>query len=274
MPVRLFHNNHVFDALPSASITPSSQQQNLPAINVQNSFRSRVWRTGTSTATETLTIDMGAAVTIDAVIIFFTTIDTILGGDSSVIVMGNTANAWVGAAFTASLAQGSITDASTGVAENYFFSDFGVSPGSPTFRWWRISFTKASAGVTRDIGRVFLGQTYDVTQNISYNGIQIVSVDNSNKSKGVGMNTFVEILPQHKQVTLNWPLLPQVDVTNLDSIFYRIGQNTNMYLQIDQITPYNEILYVKHGVDHAKKTKIISPTTQYWDYSSAYEEQL
>jgi hypothetical protein len=217
---------------------------------------------------------MGSAVTIDAIILFFTTIDTILGGDSSVKVLANTTNSWGSPAFSADLIQGSITDASTGIAENYFYSDFGVSPGSPTFRWWQISFTKASAGVTRDIGRVFLGQTYDVTQNISYNGVDIESVDNSNKSKGVGMNTFVEILPQHKVANLNWPLLPQIDVTNLDEIYYRLGQNTNLYLQIDQVSPYNEILYVKQNVSHKKKTKIVSPTTQYWDYSTSYEEQL
>ena len=278
MAVRLFEDNRLFDALPSASITPSSESQNLPAINVQNAFRTRVWRTGNSQATETLTIDFGTPVTIDACILFYTDIDTVTGGDSNVKVMANTTNSWGAPAFTQSLTQHSITDSQS--PRNYFYGFFGDTQTSPspspvTYRYWRISFTKAAANVTRDIGRVFLGVCYDfATEPMGNGGIQIDVVDGSNKSKGVGLNTYVEVLPQFKRITLAYTPMAQSDLNSVDTIFYRLGQNTNFYLQIDQSTPFEEIYYCKLSNIHSKKLKFVTPTTQYHDLTAVYEEQL
>ena len=89
MAVRLFWNNFIFDALSSSSLVPSSQAPNLPATNVQNQFRSRVWRSGRSNLTETLTIDFGIPITIDAFIAFFSTINENSEANTSGVTSGD-----------------------------------------------------------------------------------------------------------------------------------------------------------------------------------------
>lgn len=276
MAVRLFWDNTDFDSLPSGSLTPSSQSLNLPVTNVQNSFRTRVWRTGNTLGTESVIVDFGVPVTIDACIMFFTTVEgTVSPMDGPVTIAGNSSNSFSSPAFgPVTMQQGSITDSQ--YPEYYFFAAFGVSPGSPTYRYWQLKFTKASAGYTRDVGRVFLGQTYDLVQAPAYNGVQIDLQDNSNKSKGVGLNTYVEILPQFKVITLSFPPMTQADMDAIDAVFYQIGQNRSFFLQIDQTGPvqYTEIYYVKLAAVHTKKLAVVSPTTQYWSVSLQFEEQL
>lgn len=287
MPVRLFWNNSQFDALPASSLVPSSQAPNLPATNVQNQFRSRVWRSGNTYLTETLTIDFGTPVTVDAFIAFFTTINENpeSGGDTTgftsgdwgdgpVTIAGNTVNSWSSPPFIQALPQASTTDAQQ--PHQYFGDAFGVSPGSPTYRLWQFSYVKSASNQTRDVGRIFLGQIYDIPQDPMYNGVDIELMDASNKSKGVGLNTFVEILPQYKVITLDFPPMADAVVNQLDALFAQIGQNRSFYLQIDQSGPpsYQEIYYVKLASSHKKKTAVVSPTTTYWSVSYSFEEQL
>jgi len=273
MAIRLFYNNSDFD---KATLTASSQAQYLPATNVQNSFRTRVWQTLNTNLYETLTIDMGKPVSVDACVVFYTNLEELTSPlDGPITLSGNSINSFVtspAAPFTATLQQGTITDSTS--PQQYYSTDFGVSPGSPTYRYWQIKFKKQRAGETITIGRIFLGQTYDLAALPMYNGVQINLVDNSNKSKGVGLNTYVEVLPQYKEVVLALQPMANADIANLDTILYQIGQSKSIFLQIDQADPYTEILYVKVGTTHTKKTSIVSPTNVYWGVQLSFEEQL
>lgn len=285
MAVRLFWDNRTFDALPASSLVPSSYAQMLPASNVQTQFRSRVWRSGNTLGAETLTIDFGAPVSVDAFIAFFTTLNegSMTSGDTTgftsgdwgdgpVTVAGNSVNSWSSPPFSQTLNQSSITDAQS--PHQYFEGYFETTPGAPTYRYWQFEYYKSAANQTRDVGRIFLGQTYDIPQAPAFNGILIELIDGSNKSKGVGLQTFVEVLPQFKQITLTFPPMAQNVINQLDYIFAQIGQNRNFFLQIDQVDPYKEIYYVKLGASHKKQTSVVSPTQTYWVVAYMFEEQL
>jgi len=74
---------------------------------------------------------------------------TLLNTDSAIAIQGNAADSWGAPSFSQALTW------SAGVIAATF--------GSQSYRYWRLTYTKASAGVTRDIGRLFLGAYYQPT---------------------------------------------------------------------------------------------------------------
>lgn len=262
MSVRLFYDNTLFDA---AVLTPGSQQSTLPATNVQNPLRSRVWRTDILSAAETLVINFGSAVTPKAFIAFFTDVDDSV--DSLIKIQGNASNSWGSPTFSQALTKKQILF----TKKNYFFNYFSATE---TFQYFRYIFTKAAAAVTRDTGRIFLGNTYDIVRAPSRDGIEITFTDGSKKTKGVGLNTFVEVLPLYRLVKITFPPMSQTDITNLDTVFSSLGQNSNFYIQIDQVAPYDEIIYCK-SLSYVKKLFAQKDSSNiWWTVTLNFEEML
>jgi hypothetical protein len=127
---------------------------------------------------------------------------------------------------------------------------------------------------TRDTGRIFLGTIYDFIRPPLRTGIEVQFIDGSNKFKGVGLNTFTEIKDKYRMIRLSFPPVPQEDIDMLDTIYALVGESVNLYLQIDQVAPYDEIFYVKFAGMYTKRLRSPSSNPKVWDLTMGFEEQL
>src|SRR4051812_35990008 len=86
--MRFFYDN-LIDATGVSFVGSSEASSSLGASNVAHEFKTKVWRTGTSTANESITFDLGSAQAATSVIIFA---HTLTSGDSTIQLRGSTDN--------------------------------------------------------------------------------------------------------------------------------------------------------------------------------------
>lgn len=236
--MRLYYPN-LIDAF-SAIADTSHASTDLTGANVAQEHPSKVWRTGTSTATESVTIDLGSAQPVTAAIIFA---HTILNTDSAIQVRGSNDN------FGAS---------------NVLFGTFSwssgpmvVTFGSGSARWWRIIFTKASAGVSRDIGRIFIGNYVTLTGLPDFDGFECDVTDMSQSERSEGGQIYTARRTQYRQFKLNMSGLSQSQASALKLFSETVGTFTPFFMIADESAPSDEsgeTVYVKLDKVPARKT--------------------
>lgn len=289
MSLRIFHDNRLFDI---ATLTPSSESSDLPAVNVQDEFRTKVWRTGNTLAKETLTVDFGMARRMRAFIAYYTTVNgwasSFHNPDDFISLSANSSNSFGSPLFNQTVNYNK--DFYPGVYGSES-SPILVSPDrnilstifDQTYQYFQYTFTKPTAGETRDTGRIFLGDYYDMVRAPSRDGITITQVDGSEKFKGIALNTFTEIKDKYKIINIRFPAVPQVDIDNLNEIFSRLGEGVNFFIQIDQdsnnfglapLSPYVEIYYVKLNKNYSKQLMYPTGLAPFWSLELEFEEQV
>lgn len=196
----------VFSASSSASAT-------LGPSNVVNELKAKVWRTGTSTASETLTVDLLASTAITGAMIFA---HDLTSGDSLIQLRKSTDN------FAANdVLVGSFTYASGAMFQ---------AIASTSSRYWRIAFTKSAAGQTRNVGVIFLC-TYADVSNPDYDGWDVEWEDLSTKQQSIGGQTFCDVRPQRRKIKVNWSGISAVDKLAIKTAFNSAGTGTGLFIQ-------------------------------------------
>lgn len=252
--MRFFYDNEIDKT--GVVFTPSSEISTLPASNVANELRTRVWRTGISTATETLVFDLGSAKAITAIIL----IDhTLTSGDSAIKVEANTANSWGAPAFTQTLTWASGTISQTFASQSY--------------RYWRLSFTKSAAGESRDIGRIFLGTYYEAEHQPDYNGLKEETDDLARTQTSLGGQEYVERVNQRRMLTCEFSEIADTFITSLRTIFRSVGEGISFFVQVDTAAPLNEIFYVKFGKSFRRQVDSFD-ASYLWAITLDFREQL
>lgn len=246
------HTRLLWDNLiDSATLTASSEDSALPGINIANALRSKVWRTGTSTADEDIVIDHGSAKAITCVILLD---HDLTAGDSDIVLEANATDSWGGPSFSQALTR------VEGPIAAYFSSE--------SYRYNRVAFTKSASGETRDIGRVFVG-TYDAAP---ITGLQIRPKDLSKKSQSIGGQTFHDIRPIYDQIMLEMGVVTKAIYDLIKTMFETVGIHQSFFISIDNdVEPVDWIYYVK-----AKSMPSFQPvvTTTHWRTSLSLDEQL
>ncbi len=253
--MRLFYDNWIDYA--ATIITPATQDPILTAANIANELRKRVYRTLATQAAETITLDLGSAKDVTSVILLD---HTLTAGDTLIKLQGNATDSWGSPSFSQTLtwAAGTISQV---------FS-------TQTFRYWRIIFTKSSAGVTRDIGRVFLGTYYETTEAPDYAGLNWGTVDPSKGTKTPGGITYYDVKEKFDEFSLKFSDYSQTDITNFETIFALVGQTISFFVQIDpNNAPADRFYYVKITEDFKRNVTAFSGT-YFWDTAMKLEEQL
>lgn len=127
-----------------ATLTASSAGYGASVTNLQTTQLGVVWLTGTSTAAETVVADLGSAKAVQG---FALLGHDLVAGDSLLKIQGHTADSWGSPAFSQDITwrAGSLLE---------------VFSAAQTYRYWRLCFTKTSAGVARQAGRLYLGPAY------------------------------------------------------------------------------------------------------------------
>lgn len=238
------------------TLTASSAQSTLPATNVINEHRKRVWRTGTSTAAETLVIDLGSAKAVTSIILLD---HTLTASDTLIKIQGHTSDSW-----GAPDVNETLTWASGTISKTFT---------SATKRYWRLIFTKSAAGETRDIGRIFLGTYYDTPEDPDDKGYEDELEDPSRTSKSLGGQTYTEVLEKFWAPAVTWSSLPNSTAESLKTIAESVGRSVAFFVQVQTVSPLTEIFYVK--LRRAFKRQVAGmESSLLWNVGLELEEQL
>lgn len=256
--MRFFYTN-LIDAT-GVVISSTSATTNYPASNVAQEFKTKVWRTGTSTAAESITFDLGAAASVTSVILFA---HSLLNTDSSIQLRGSTDN------FAASdvLVQ-ALTWSSAAI--NAVFS-------SASYRYWRVKFTKASSGVTRNIGRIFLGTYFDTgaAYGPDWGGAKFKPADLSTFGQSVGGQIFTDRRQQQRTCSFSFSSLTQSVTDSFKSMSDYIGTSIAFFFVTDptDTSEASETIYAKLTKPIERNHASVD-STSLWDLSIEAKEQL
>jgi hypothetical protein len=245
----------------TAAVAASSANINLPATNVQNEARAKVWRTGATVAAETITFDLGLATALTSAILLA---HTLTNADTLIQLRGSTDN------FAAS---------NTLVATFTWASGpLVVTFGSASFRYWRIAFTKSSSAQTRDIGRIFLGNYYQAA------GVDMPDFDGytdgrqardiSARSDGGQFLTLQRPPPRTR--SLVFTNCTQTHKSQLDAIEVLLGTAHPWFLQVDENGPPEmaEALYGRFSDFISAQVTGFDNTASLWTLTLPFIEDL
>lgn len=222
------------------SITASSSV--LPVTNIQNTQRSKVWRSGIGT-TSYIQFQLANPLGADYLALIdlnLTTAGTILieawddafdGAEQTVNVtvsptlyaVTEEAEAFGGGNYGAGLF-GANTPLEQLSSQNITLYDFGEAVFSP---YWRITFTDENISY-QQLGRLMLSSAFVFTYNLSLN-YNLTRIDRSPARESMGGQRFVQKRPSRLQIGGKFPLMPDVDRTAF-LIEYERTQNTDPFV--------------------------------------------
>lgn len=243
-------------AVPGVTVSASSTSSGYAASNILNPHKSKIWRTGTSTASEWIELDFGAAVTVTHLGLVA---HNFTGGDT-IRIKGNASSSW---------GSPSVNVLITVAAPNQIVS----LGGSQSYRYWRLEVTKASSGVTRELGALLLGSAYTFAELPAYDGYSDARVDPSRNTKAIGGQEYSEVLPKFSEFSMDWSMVDSTMATNIRTVINSLGVTQPCLLTVDAGGELTEVIYAKlrrlprikaHGAD----------ATLRWDFSLDLEEML
>lgn len=213
--MRIFQSN-VIDAAGVVQ-TYSTQDSGFPASNLRNPQRTQLWRTGATVADEWSVFDLGSAQPVTGCAIFS---HTLLNTDSNIKIQGHTADSWGAPSFSQTLTWVSGTIFATFASQN--------------FRYWRLIFTKAAAGVTRDVGRLWIGTYYAPTDVPDWSGVQARPDILDAKFRVPYGPTYGERRTTQRKFDIAFSAVPNAQRVQLKAIADAVGEVTPFVLQIDE----------------------------------------
>ena len=243
-------------AVPGVTVSASSTGSGYAASNILNPHKGKLWKTGTATASEWIELDFGAAV---AVSYLGLVAHDFVGGDT-IRIKGNASSSW---------GSPSVNVLITVAAPNQIVS----LGGTQTYRYWRLEVTKASAGVTRQLGALLLGTAYTFAELPSYDGYADNRVDPSRNSKAIGGQEYSEVLPSFREFSMDWSMVDSTMATNIRAVIASLGTTQPCLFSVDAGGELTEVVYAKlrklptiktHGYDSSLR----------WDFSLDLEEML
>lgn len=256
--MRFFYTN-LIDATGVSFSASSSASSSLGPSNVAHEFKTKVWRTGTSSATEYVTIDLGSAQAATALILFA---HTLTGADGTLQLRGSTDN------FAAS----DVLVASLTYAASVISSTFSTA----TYRYWRVKFTKSAAGESRDIGRIFLGN-YTDSADPTWDGVKIEPLDLTIQNRTAGGQVYSDQRSQYRKIKTQLSGLTTTEKNTLKTISENVGTFKSFFVQIKTTLTGElvEVLYVKLKAAVARDASgVASDGDVAFDATVEFEEQL
>lgn len=252
--MRLFYTNRI-DAT-GVVITATSEVTTLPASNVVHEFREKVWRTGTSVALEAVVFDLGSALAVTGVILLD---HTLTSGDSLIKLQGHTSDSWGAPAFSQTL--------------TYAADIIAAVFSTQSYRYWRVTFTKASAGVSRDIGRIFIGTYHETEEAPDYDGLNITQDDLSREQTTLGGQVYTELQDEFRIVRCDFSMISQTMRDAIGTYVTAVKQSVAHFIQVASSSPFDGVYYVKLRTAPKFGVKAMD-TSAVWDTTLEWKEQL
>lgn len=218
--VKLLWRNRGLDGTWSAT----SAVATLPASNLADINRRRVWRSTGLASPERVVVDLGAAYAIDAIAIVSHNLTT----GATVTLKGHTADSWAAPDFSEAVTVYDDKDADVVV---HFLS------AQTTKRYWALEITDAANpdGYV-EIGVLALGPVFSFGDAPNDFGLQLV--DPSIVSRGPAGTPKTEERQVYAEVTLPWLLLTESTVFgDLQTVLRYVGRNKDTVLSVFASAP-------------------------------------
>jgi hypothetical protein len=230
--------------LSATTLTAASANASFPVTNLATEFLQEVYKTGTSATAEYITIDLGSSKALSSIII---AAHDLLAADNL---------------------RYKFSDASdfSGATEHQIEHVSGtivVTFPEVEARYVRILFDKASAGDTRQIGRLFVGPHRNFGSVIDYAGFDEGKEDLSRKSRTLGGQVYAEVRSQYSRYGVDCSYVEQEKTDWIIEMSDYVGTHTSFFLQVQETTnsalnesPIDDVLYVllRETVDRAVET--------------------
>ena len=252
----LFYNNKLDDS----AITATSQNAGFPVENLKNFIPSKVYKTGDTDLVEEIYFDFGTVTSITDLVIHNHNL-------SDVTALSISASAYSDYSSPVTV---DLTDA---ISSNDTIS-FSLGLEADV-RYWKLSFTKSDATDVKSIGRMFLGTSFVTAQtgNPDYDGYSIANVDLSISAASIGGQVYSEHKAQFRTLDLNFTGRGQSVKDSMDLVFKTVGSWKPYFIQVSDVSPLNEIMYVKNAKNSAFKISAWDDEP-FWNYSISLEEQI
>lgn len=248
--MKFWYNN--FIAGSGVTITASSEVSTLPVENILHDHLAKVWKTGASSATETVVFDFGSAVSPQKLIMASTNGNVISQG----AVQANTSDSWGSPAYQSSAGifntSGALRLAITG----------------QTYRYWRVIISKDNSSDQAEIGNIFLGTAYDLDSVIEYDGMEESFRDTGRTYISRGGQTFSDAGENFRRIKLSASNVSEDKLYYLHYYIIRtFGQHTPLWVEIDE---YDSTTALPGGIVYAKMDEPITRSNPSYDGSSFY----
>jgi hypothetical protein len=220
--MRLFYSNYA----DIATLTEGTQNPYFPVENLQDVDKDKVYKDLGTTTSWSVVFDCLTAVSVTSCILFN---HNLTGTETDIKVEGNATNSW---------GSPSVSETLTYAADTILKNFTGGS-----YRYWRITFTKANATDIRSVGRVYLGPS-----------LLARSPDRKGLSRGISDNAIItttddgKVFASARNIIRNWTipwsnLLASSGATDLFTIVSDLGAHTPLFFQIDTASPLDELIY-------------------------------
>lgn len=254
--MRLFYSNNIDAA--GVAFTAATYDSSFPPANIANELRGKPYRTGDTQAAENIVIDLGSAASATAVILLD---HTLTNADTLIKLEANSSNSWGAPPFSQAL-----TWASGTISQTF---------NSASYRYWRLSFTKAAAGVTRDIGRMFLGTYFQPDD--APESVDAPEEDLSKKKRSDGGQLYTDVVDSFRVKSFEFSGISTTQKDLFRTFHRQVKTHTSFFLQTDQggSGEMSEILYGKlREMMHFRPDGWHSDGALSWRATLDFEESL
>jgi len=227
--------------LSATTLTAASANASFPVTNLTTEFLQEVYKTGTSATAEYVTLDLGSSKPLSSIVI---AAHDLLAADNLRYMFSNASN------FSGAVERQIERVAGTIV----------VTFPEVEARYVRVLFDKASAGQTRQIGRLFVGPHRNFGSIIDYAGYKESKEDLSRSTRTLGGQVYSETRNQYSRYTLECSYLEQEKTDWLIEMSDYVGLHTPFFVQVQSTTdsslnesPLDDVLYVmlRETIDRA-----------------------
>lgn len=226
--MRIYYGNQIDPS--GITMSSSTVSSDSSASYAANPFRTVRWKTGTTTASEWLGVQITTVPTITGCCI----IDhNLTAGDTVWINASNTAGFPLGTL----LLHQAIPITTTGIVEASFT---GVAA-----QYWELNITKPSAGVQRYVGAWFLGSYYDTPEQPDFDGYTEEYVDPSRITKSLGGQTYSEQLSKYSTLKTKFSYIDQTFIDNLATVYSSVGSTRPVVVRVDSTGSLAKLWYAR-----------------------------
>jgi hypothetical protein len=220
----LFLYSNQFD---TATLTESSQATGFPAENLQNPFRTKVWRTaGAVAGTADLIIDLGAGTksTTCVALIGYTwtsapgTLNLLFHDDAGFGVGTHTESLTWHANPTANGNYGTIIKTFASYDERFLKLDVVYSPGAVPTDW--------------DLGRIFIGTYFEPAYSYDANWMENF-VDESMAARTIGGQDHFDTITKFREFIFSHTTYTQAQWESFQAVFNAVGLAKDLFIAFD-----------------------------------------
>lgn len=266
----------------AAALSASSADTEFPVANLQNYLLSKVWRTTGSTASEYLLFDFNTATgklsgtkVVNALVIAGHNFD---GTETIVLKAKDTNSAWGSPSFSQAVTLKTRFPLSVPKSPPYAEGtvlDFAVTFASQTYRYWRLEITKSSAADIRQIGRVYLGLSYDAGYQADpeFGDMSRSFQELANIEKSIGGQVYAERRALYDINNFSVSPIPESVMQYLRYYLRDVGLSLPFFFKLSTTDPLDTPYYVRQrsSIDE----RCINYGTEFlWSVGYSFEQQL